>query len=296
MEMMESRISLLGVVGVLALLFVVVCAVANPGTRRFVLALLGACVGLVFAFLLVMRLSFQAPPPQPPHAITLNRKPQLIEAPPAPSPKDFGPESRQPKTTVIAALGDAILQGWKARNLAPTAPTVLAAAKTPKAAQPDVHTLPQPPEWVGAPAKIGEDGYVTSVRVGPFTSPLECERELPKAVQGAVAEYAELRLGLQAGAVRLPDEALRALVRQRWDEVRPMEIGDTSQDMVTWHAQVVLDDSLQKRIKDEAQRLVIGQRVQGAAVVFGGLLGLLALTWGGLKWATMRQEKLGSPS
>ena len=43
---------------------------------------------------------------------------------------------------------------------------------------------------------------------------------------------------------------------------------------------------MQQRIKAEAQRLVIGQRVQGAAVVFGGVLGLLALAWGGLRWVT----------
>ena len=119
----------------------------------------------------------------------------------------------------------------------------------------------------------------------PFTTPLECERELPKALQGAVTEYAELSLGPEAAAVRLPDDDLQQLVRDRWTEVRPMEIGGSSQDMFTLHALVVFDLPMQQAI-ERGQRLMIGQRVKGAAVVFGGVLGLLALAWGGLRLAT----------
>ena len=53
----------------------------------------------------------------------------------------------------------------------------------------------------------------------------------------------------------------------------------------------IFDLPVQQRIKSEAQRLVIGQRVQGAAVVFGGVLGFLALAWGSLKLATRRQAE-----
>ena len=40
----------------------------------------------------------------------------------------------------------------------------------------------------------------------------------------------------------LPDDALKQLVQERWTEVRPMEIGGSSQDMVTLHALVVFDN------------------------------------------------------
>ena len=129
-----------------------------------------------------------------------------------------------------------------------------------------------------------------SVPVGPFTTLLECKRELPRKLQGVVAEYAELSLGPEAAAVRLPDDALQELVSETWTDVRPMEIGGGSQDMVSLHALVTIDDSMQKRIASEAQRLVIGHRVQGASVVFGGLLGLSALAWGGLKLATRSRD------
>ena len=89
----------------------------------------------------------------------------------------------------------------------------------------------------------------------------------------------------EAAAVRLPDDVLQQLVQDRWTEIRPMEIDGGSQDMVSLHAKVVFDADMQQRIKTEAQRLVIGKRVRGGAVVFGGVLGLLALAWGGLRYA-----------
>jgi len=82
---------------------------------------------------------------------------------------------------------------------------------------------------------------------------------------------------------------LKQLVRDRWTEIRPMEIAGRSQEMVSLHARLVFDVPMQQRIKSEAQRLVIGRRVQGGAVVFSGVLGLLALTWGGMKLATRKQ-------
>ena len=71
-----------------------------------------------------------------------------------------------------------------------------------------------------------------------------------------------------------------------------MEIGGSSQEMHTLHALVVFDALAQQRInlevqrqRAEDQRAMIFQRVKGAGLVFGGVLGLLALTWCGLRWA-----------
>ena len=157
-----------------------------------------------------------------------------------------------------------------------------------KTGQPDVPVRPQPPAWVNAAAKMEDNCYMTKVQAGPFTTELECQRELPKLLQGIVAEYADLSCGSAAAAVRLPDGDLNQLVRDRWTEIRPMEIDGGSQEMVTLHAQVVFDDRMQQRIKSEAQRLVIGTRLQGGAMIFGGVLGLLALAWGGLRLATRK--------
>ena len=121
---------------------------------------------------------------------------------------------------------------------------------------------------------------------------MECERELPKVLQAAVSEYAELSLGREAAAVRLcrtmscSNSFATAGPRSgRWKSAA------AAQDMVSLHALVVFDARMQQLIKDDIQRLVVGRRVQGAAVVFGGMLGLLALAWSGLKLATRRYTK-----
>jgi hypothetical protein len=215
------------------------------------------------------------------------------------TPKSSAGDTKRPKTTMLAALRQAVVQAWTARGSAPVAEapekTVVGGQRSevrqPK--EPVVPPKPQPPAWVNAPPRMQDDAYIMSVSVGPFTTPLECERKLPAALQGAVAEYAELSFGSEAAAVRLPDDALQQLVRERFTEVRVMEIDGGSQEMISLDALLVFDADMQKKIKVEAQRPVITKRVQGAAVVFGGVLGLLALAWGGLRWTTRRQQTVG---
>jgi hypothetical protein len=281
-------ISWLGIVALVALLYVIVKGVANPRTRPVVIGLgLFICLGIALLGLVQSPSSVRFE--RRPRAVATLQEPQKFETPPPSPPKSSARQTRPARPRVIAALGDALFQAWKARGTAPTAP---AAPKPAIPSQRDVQTLPQSPEWVNAPPKMGEAGYTMSVHCGPYTTLLECVRELPKSLQSAVAEYAESSLGGEAAGVRLPDDALQELVAARWTENRPMEIDGANQDMFTLHALVVFDDSAQKQIKMEAQRLKIDRRVQGAAVVFGGVLALLAMTWGGLKWVTKRQDRL----
>jgi len=273
------------VVAVVALLYVLISGLANPRTRPFVIGL-GVLVGAGFCLLSFYHRFHVREQPQ--HSIATHQfPPQVIAPPPALSPpKSSATDSKGAKVTVIAALRQAIVQAWTARDSALVAEAPEKPANT---SQPNVPAKPQPPTWVNAAAKMQDNCYRMSVRVGPYTTPLECERELVKSLQGAVSEYAELSLGRETAAVRLPDDALQQLVQERWTEVRPMEIGGGSQEMVSLHALVVFDIPMQQRIKSEAQRLAIGQRVQGAALVCGGVLGFLALTWGGLRLATRRR-------
>jgi hypothetical protein len=262
---------------IVVLLYVLVRGLANPRTRPFVIGL-GIFTGLTAMFFgIVWQQRVMEPASR---SVTTDRVAiQTIASAPAPPPPKSSAttEPKRPKMTLIDALGHAVVRAWTDRALAP-----------------DAEVSPQPPDWVNAAPKMQDGRYMTSVQVGPFTTRLECDRELPRALQGAVSEYAELSLGPEAAAVRLPDDVLQKLVSDLWAEVRPMEIGGGSQDMVSLHAQVVFDAPMQGRIKAEAQRLqerlLIGRRVQGAALVFGGVLGLLALAWGGLRWATRRTE------
>jgi hypothetical protein len=279
----------------LGLLFLLGTGLAHPRTRPLVIGLVVlVCVGAAFfRFMAVPHVVMVQQPAQP---VVIYPDPIQTPAwPPAPPPpKVSAVETRQPKMNVLAALGQAVIQSWTGRG----SPAVAEAPEKPaKSNQAGVPAKAQPPSWVNAPPTLENNCYKMSVRAGPYTTPLECQRELHKALQGAVAEYAELSFGPEAAAVRLPDSDLQQLVCDRWTKVQPMEIGGSSQDMVTLHALLIFDAPAQQRIKAEAQRikaeaqrLVIGQRVKGGALVFGGVIGLLALTWGGLKWATKREQ------
>ena len=216
---------------------------------------------------------------------------------PAPSqspPKIAASEAKRPKMGVVAALSQAILQAWPVHVSLPAA---TADQKWENSSPAGLPMKTGPPSWVNSPPRMDASSYTMSVHSGPYTTPLECERELRKLLQQAVAEYAGLSLGPEAADVRLPDDDLQKLVHDRWTEDRPMEIGGASQDMFTLHTLVVFDEAAQRRIKaevqrmkDEAQREVIDKRLQGGVVVFGGVLGLLALTWSGLKLAGARRK------
>jgi hypothetical protein len=198
----------------------------------------------------------------------------------------------RPKMTMIAALGDAVYHAWLARGSVPVAPSPIQAEKPiPR----DVPTPDPPPDWVHAEPGMQGGRYVTTVTVDSYTTKIECERELPKEIQRALSEYAELSFGPEAAAVSLPDDDLKKLVSLRWTESRPSDIGGTSQNMYTLHAQVVFDEHLQQIVKSAAERLVIEKRLQGTAVLFSGFLGLLALAWGGLRFATRPAQPGSSP-
>ncbi len=271
-------------VAVVVLLFVLVNGLANPHTRPFRIGL-AVLVGLgIFLAVSTRFKAVQFEEWARQEAVQAQERVKMIALPPVPAPpKGSAAEIHRSKMTVMAALRQAIVQALNARDLPPVAEAPAKPVKIGRAEAP-----PRPPDWVNAKAKMEDNCYTMSVLVGPFTTPLECEHVLPSAVQGAVTEYAELLLGHEAAAVRLPDDVLLQLVRDRWTEERPMEIGDGSHEMYSMHALVVFDVPMQQRIKAETQRFETDRRVAGAAVVCGGLLGVLALAWGGLKWATRR--------
>ena len=130
-----------------------------------------------------------------------------------------------------------------------------------------------------------------SQKVGPYTTPLECERDLPNTLQAAAAEYAELLLGRESARdVDLPGDFLPTLVRERWTERLTQEFGGAPQDMYVLHVLIGFDPPAQERIRAAGEHAVAVKRMRGAGAVLGGVLGLLALVWCGLSAFGGRQE------
>ena len=296
-----------------ALLFLLVAGLINRTTRPFVIGLAAFLgLGVVFLFLglfsvrhvrvqeqehslapfrqeRAQRQQARITAQNQEQAQARRRQEQRRIAQDVPPPKSSAPETKPPKTTLLAALRQAAVQAWTGRGLPPPAE-----APGPACKDRPIRNAAETRCPIGstAPAKMEDNCYTITVHAGPYTTPLECERELPKALQGAVAEYCEISLGPDAAAVHLPEDALRQLVHGRWTEVRPMEIGGSSQDMHTLHALVVFDalcaatdqprGSATKGGGSTLDDLSAGE---GCGPVFGGVIGLLALTWCGLRWA-----------
>jgi len=212
-----------------------------------------------------------------------NRKLASHSTRPIAAPRDSGAA----KTSMIAALGNAFFHVWTGNKPPTTAAAAVTIAEKPDVPKPkapvqhDLPTKPQRPDWVNAGRKMDGNVYLMTLHVGPYTTPLECERELPKALQQAMAEYEDLLLGNEqpASAYQLPGDALRALERQRWLETRPEEIGGIAQDMSTLHVQVGFDQAVQQQIRGMAERAFVDQRLKVSGLAIGGVLGFLALIW-----------------
>jgi hypothetical protein len=260
----------------------------NPASRPFVIGLL-VLGGLGFFALAFVQVAArrsedrlpqwnarQAEPPAP--SVLRPRSSAMFLAPPhntATAP------AKQTKKGIFAALSSALEEAWKgqghpAEKAAKPAKHLTATAEHDAAA-------PRAPAWVNAAPRMEGDTYLMSLHSDPYTTQMECERDLTRVLQAAVAEYAGLLLGReQAKDVQLPDDALQSLIRERWTETRSIEVAGASQDMLVLHVLIGFDPAMQQRFHAAAEHALVAQRLQGAGVVLAGVLGLLALVWGGL--------------
>jgi hypothetical protein len=143
---------------------------------------------------------------------------------------------------------------------------------------------PKRPAWVGQSPTIQDDIYFTSVKVGPYTTRMECEDNLPEALQAALVDYADhsgITLTRQTGGrIGLPPENLRnLLVKDVWQESVQTSFGP----MLQLHARVAINPTTREIIREQDRRTVVFARIQIAAVGLGVVLAFLALLFAWLK-------------
>jgi hypothetical protein len=247
-------ISWFGILLLLVVAFFIVKGLSNPRSRPFVFGLL--FVGLL-AFFFVGMFSVRAVriPDALPSVAVVNEAPW----PPAYSSLQMTDAAKpQPSTPPVNESEDA--------------------------------ASPQPPDWVKAEPKPHGNLYLMTRQTDPYTTLLECERDVPKAEQSALTEYAQLLLGNdQARYVHLSEGELRRLERERWAETRVIEIGGEARDMHIVHLLVGFDQAMQQNIRMMAENALVSERLKGAGFVLGSVLGFLALLWGGLSLLGPRQ-------
>jgi hypothetical protein len=234
---------------------------ANPRTRAATLAVMGVGVAML-ALILPASLWY----------MTLSRPTGMVKVPAMPTTVESVPlESKS--TAAEIGYANAVLVESVLLESKSTASKPAAAAKR--------------PAWVDAPAQYVENAYTMPVTIGPYTTPLECEAKLPETLQSALAEYVDLYLGSAAAqSVRLPDDEVRQLVKERWQETVDTSVGKMAQ----LHARLAIDTKMQERLKDEWRSVQVAGRLRWTAAALAGVLLLLAVTYGLLasRQATIR--------
>jgi len=140
---------------------------------------------------------------------------------------------------------------------------------------------PNKPAWIGrGPQRAGEV-YRMSIDVGPYTTRLECDANLPESLQAALDQYVKLCLGQQAaGKVRLPPGELREmLVKEEWEETRQYTVGP----MKHLHVLLEFDRQLKNRIEQQWKDTIIAERLWVAGGGVTAALALLFVLFGYLK-------------
>ena len=145
------------------------------------------------------------------------------------------------------------------------------------------------PAWVGKSWHSTGDGvvYERDVEVDPYPSRLEAETKLPDAVQKAIDEFVEIAFADSQVKVKLPQDQLRELVKDEFEEWRTISSGN----ILTLHAHIRVNKTdLEPAYRRAWTELAEVQRKQIAEwrlwhfgpYFLGGFL-FLTTVWGYLK-------------
>ena len=283
-------ISWFGLILIVFVVFLIVKAVANPRSRPFVVGLLlmfGVAAFVLVGFRSVRQEARMTEWDQATRAET-DHEAVIVQSSP-PLPPGYS-SMHSPRNGKISAASAKLAKANKSDTSNKSEKSAKPSTPPKDESEDAAPQPPEPPAWVKAEPKSKGDVYLMTRQTDPYTTSLECEREVPKALQSAVSEYAQLLLGGdQARYVHLPESDLRRLERDRWIETREIDVGGETKDMLTLHLLIGFDPAMKDHIRTMAENAVVTQRLQGAGVVLGGVLGLLALVWGGLSLTGSRQ-------
>jgi len=147
------------------------------------------------------------------------------------------------------------------------------------------------PDWVEAePRKVG-GAYQMAIAVGPYSTRLECDRELPEELNRAIDEYVSVYIGPRAcGHVRLPLQYIQdEIVKENWLEQKQVVISPKGQipekrvAMAQLHVLLEFDHAVNARIQEAWNTVVVRERLYGVGALTATLLVLLSTVYGYLR-------------
>ena len=193
------------------------------------------------------------------------------------------------KSVFVQAVGKAVGKAIAARH------SQLSESKPGSLSSTDVNppaAAAKRPDWVGTPPRRLGQGlgvYQMNFTVGPYTTLMECERELPGQLHKALAEYVELYLGPEARGqipldVRSPigvnHTALRDFVlKDVFDEEVTTSVGPMKQ----MHVRIELNQKFNEWLKFRWREVRVEKRIWCTGTGLCGLLGALAVAFFSMK-------------
>lgn len=145
---------------------------------------------------------------------------------------------------------------------------------------------PALPEWVDQQPGMVDGAYQMSVSIGPYTSEVECLRELSPAVSAAVEDYIARYLDKDAGVrISLPWQYIEEhVIADRVFQKRIVDISTSERaEMVQMHVLLRFNHQTNAQIRQAVQEQTHLQHVMIAGFVAAGLLWLICVLWSYLR-------------
>lgn len=152
---------------------------------------------------------------------------------------------------------------------------------------------PDRPAWIEAPAGLIDGQYWQTIKAGPAPTPEECQQELRNEIQKAVAAYAEKRFGtplVHQIAWQIDRLLEHQLLYDQWQYRRLIDFGPgIGQKPMYWlYGRLQFNLRVQKEIEHQYRQAIIQRRIVYLGEFGTGLLVVLALSYGILRWQCHR--------
>lgn len=217
---------------------------------------------------------------RPGHDSAEDTDPAEISDPAKASDKPSPPENAAPAST--PAVTDKPAEAPAPSDEKPPAP---ADEKPPAEAAAPVTK----PDWIDSrEGKVGDE-YRSAIIVGPYTTRLECDRELLPEVHRAVANYVDIYLGAEAKRrVRLSDDYVQQrVIKETWEAPRASTVGPMTQ----LHVLLAFDRKTNDLVKQKWHEVQVQERVWRAGLILGYVLMGMAAVYCVLKIDVVTQGR-----
>ena len=144
------------------------------------------------------------------------------------------------------------------------------------------------PGWVDDPPRKIGNAYCRVLTVGPYTTRLECDKKMPRALRQAVKEYIDLYLEDNPKyhwPVELSDGYIRTIiVKDTWEETKETSVGQMIQVHVLLGFNSETNRRIEKQVNDFWYKRRVADRITGAIVAVGTLLVVMLIVFLVLKF------------